>query len=112
MAEQMSFDDGKYTVINDNGILTALRHGKAWQDLSGNNLVYSMLIKALALQAEVARLPRITEEAAAQPVYQIRIGVRREMTIADSFWEDTTKTEYALWPSEKRVVFVQAGETP
>lgn len=39
------FADGKYTVISDNGKLTALRHGEPWLDLVGNNLVYWMLVK-------------------------------------------------------------------
>ena len=40
------FADGKYTVINDNGKLTALRHGEPWaRDLCGDNLVYWMLVE-------------------------------------------------------------------
>lgn len=40
------FADGKYTVINDNGKLTALRNGEPWgRDLVGDNLVYWMLVK-------------------------------------------------------------------
>jgi hypothetical protein len=39
-----NFADGKYTVINDNGKLTALRYGEAWgRDLCGDNLIYWML---------------------------------------------------------------------
>lgn len=42
---QHNFADGKYTVINDNGKLTALRHGEHWnRDLCGDNLVYWMLV--------------------------------------------------------------------
>lgn len=51
MSEQMNFADGKYTVINDNGELTALRHGEPWRrDLTGDNLVYWMLVEALELK--------------------------------------------------------------
>ncbi len=40
------FSDGKYTVINDNGKLTALRHGEPWgRDLTGDNLIYWMLVE-------------------------------------------------------------------
>jgi hypothetical protein len=49
---QHSFDNGKYTVVNNNGILTALRYGEPWQDLSGNNLVYWMLIEVDRLKTE------------------------------------------------------------
>ena len=51
MSEHMNFADGKYTVINDNGNLTALRHGDPWKrDLIGDNLVYWMLVESLNLK--------------------------------------------------------------
>ena len=53
MTEKMDFAGGKYTVINDNGKLTALRHGEPWgRDLVGDNLVYWMLQDALRLKQE------------------------------------------------------------
>lgn len=53
MSEQMNFADGKYTVINDNGNLTALRNGEPWRrDLACDNLVYWMLVEALRLKAQ------------------------------------------------------------
>lgn len=44
---QQDYDNGKYTVIFDEktGKMEALRHGEPWQDLSGNNLVYWMLVE-------------------------------------------------------------------
>ena len=57
MAERMDFCDGKYTVINDNGKLTALRHGEIWgRDLVGDNLVYWMFVKARDLQEQNCRM--------------------------------------------------------
>lgn len=37
--------NGKYTIISDNGVLSALRHGEPWRkdDLVGDNLVGAML---------------------------------------------------------------------
>lgn len=53
MTQSMNFNDGKYTVINDNGALTALRHGEPWRrDLTGDNLVYWMLVEALELKRQ------------------------------------------------------------
>lgn len=53
MSEQMSFADGKYIVINDNGNLTALRYGEPWnRDLTGDNLVYWMLVESLELKRQ------------------------------------------------------------
>jgi hypothetical protein len=50
---QHSFSDGKYTVINNNGILTALRHGEPWdRNLTGDNLIYWMLIEVDTLKQQ------------------------------------------------------------
>lgn len=51
-----SFENGKYTVISDNGKLTALRYGAEWQDLSGNNLVYWMLVEVDKLKKGILGL--------------------------------------------------------
>ena len=52
--EQVTVADGKYTVINDNGKLTALRHGKPWRrDLVGDNLVYWLMVEILQMQAKL-----------------------------------------------------------
>lgn len=49
-----SFADGKYTIINDNGILTALRYGEPWErDLTGDNLIYWMLVEVDRLKTEL-----------------------------------------------------------
>lgn len=53
------FADGKYTVINDNGILIALRYGEPWgRDLVGDNLVYWMLCEVDNLKSELAEAKR------------------------------------------------------
>lgn len=49
--EQYTYADGKYTVINNNGNLSALRYGEPWRDLTGDNLVYWMLVETLRLAA-------------------------------------------------------------
>lgn len=45
---ERQYDDGKYTVIFDDGRLYALRHGEPWRDLTGDKLVLAMLQEALA----------------------------------------------------------------
>lgn len=51
--------DGKYTVVlTEKGELSALRHGEPWQDLCGNNLVYWMMVRIQALEAENEELKR------------------------------------------------------
>jgi len=51
--EIMHFADGKYTVLNKDGTLTALRYGEQWnRDLTGDNLVYWMFIAARDLKQD------------------------------------------------------------
>ena len=61
---QQNYDDGKYTVIFDEktGKMEALRHGEHWQDLTGNNLIYFMLVAHADAQVEIARLRGALEE--------------------------------------------------
>lgn len=59
------FADGKYTVINDNGRLTALRHGESWgRDLVGDNLVYWMLVEVNDLKTQRDALLEVLKDAA------------------------------------------------
>jgi translation initiation factor 2B subunit (eIF-2B alpha/beta/delta family) len=53
------FEDGKYTVINNNGVLKALRYGEEWRDLTGDNLIGAML-------SEIERLDAYTKEVEAK----------------------------------------------
>jgi hypothetical protein len=63
MTERMDFAGGKYTLINDNGTLSALRHGEPWdREFIGDNLVYWMLVDALALKAQIDILTNALNE--------------------------------------------------
>jgi len=55
-AERIDLNDGKYSVINDDGRLTALRHGEPWRNLSGDNLIYWMFVEIVSLKAEIAQM--------------------------------------------------------
>lgn len=59
--EEMTFADGKYTVVYDQGHLTALRYGETWRDLSGDNLIYWMLVEAIKYKAQSSRLTQQLE---------------------------------------------------
>lgn len=70
MSESMDFNDGKYTVISDNGRLTALRNGEPWnRDITGDNLIYWMLVEAIRLKEErdasAAKLANVEGQLAA-----------------------------------------------
>lgn len=60
--ESITVADGKYTIINDNGKLSALRHGEPWRrDLTGDNLIYWMMVRIRELQDEVAQSKQAQE---------------------------------------------------
>lgn len=64
LPERLDFCEGKYTVINDNGKLTALRYGQPWmRDLIGDNLVYWMFVDALKLKTQRDDLIRLLSNA-------------------------------------------------
>lgn len=57
MTEKINLCEGKYTLINDNGKLTALRYGEYWdRDLTGDNLVYSLFVEAIRMREELDAL--------------------------------------------------------
>jgi len=60
-AERIDLNDGKYSVINDDGRLTALRHGEPWRNLSGDNLIYWMFVEIVSLKAEIAQMAETAE---------------------------------------------------
>ena len=72
---QQDYDNGKYTVIFDRetGELRALRNGEVWQDLSGNKLVYWMLVEHKRALERIAEL----EKDAAR--YQLRLETIRAL---------------------------------
>lgn len=47
-------DDGKYTFINDNGVVTILRYGEAWD--TGNKALLSLLYKIEQYRDEIVEL--------------------------------------------------------
>lgn len=82
MSEQMTFADGKYTVINDNGKLTALRNGEPWdRDLVGDNLVYWMLTDSIALRDLVGALLPYAEAQIQADLDAGAVGMGHELEV-------------------------------
>lgn len=82
MSDQMDFADGKYTVINDNGKLTALRNGEPWgRDLVGDNLVYWMLTDSITLRELVAALLPYAEAQIESDLYAGGVGMSAELEL-------------------------------
>lgn len=57
MAEEIQLEDGKYTVVFDQGHLAAKRHGEPWRDLSGDHLVYAMFCEIQRLERKCSGQP-------------------------------------------------------
>ena len=132
MSEQMDFNDGKYTVISDNGRLTALRNGEPWnRDITGDNLIYWMLVEAIRLKEERdASAAKLREHEGQEPV-NTRLVEALKNTI-DLLWvedshsvefdgtvkfgqyydfsgvDGTSRTEF-LWPGFDCIVWPSAG---
>lgn len=50
--EQITVADGKYQVFHERGKLWALRNGEPWsRDITGDNLIYWMMMRILELEA-------------------------------------------------------------
>jgi hypothetical protein len=50
---QITLEDGKYTVVYEAGVLTALRNGEPWRDMVGDKLVGAMFDEIERLRAVV-----------------------------------------------------------
>lgn len=132
MSEQMDFGDGKYTVIYDNGSLKALRYGEPWKrDLTGDNLIYWMLVEAIRLKEERDALAAKLREQEGQEPVNTRLVEALKNTI-DLLWvedshsvefdgtvkfgqyydfsgvDGTSRTEF-LWPGFDCIVWPSAG---
>ena len=78
---QKDYDNGKYTVIFDEstGAMYALRYGEYWKDLSGDKLIYWMLVDHLRALDRNKRLLSVCEEllesAEYWSEYDVPIGI-------------------------------------
>ena len=51
-----SFDNGKYTVVFEDGEFKALRYGEEWRSLTGDGMILSMLHEVERLRTIVAEV--------------------------------------------------------
>ena len=57
--EHVSVNDGKYTVVLEDGNLHALRYGEPWgRDLAGDNLVYWLAVELAEARAQIDTLSK------------------------------------------------------
>ena len=59
--------NGKYVVTYDEGKITATRHEEEWRDLTGDNLIYHLLMRNAELECTIHELQleinRLKDEA-------------------------------------------------
>lgn len=78
---QKDYDNGEYTMIFDEstGALYALRYGEYWKDISGDKLIYWMLVDHLRALDRNKRLLSVCEEllesAEYWSEYDVPIGI-------------------------------------
>ena len=54
--QTVTLENGKYKIVNDNGVVKAYRHGEQWQDLSGDSLILALLSRVEELEDDRFRL--------------------------------------------------------
>lgn len=78
---QKDYDNGKYTVVFDEttGALYALRYGEYWKDLSGDKLIYWMLVDHIRVLDHNKKLlsacEELLESAEYWSEYDVPIGI-------------------------------------
>lgn len=53
MTDKISLADGKYMVQHENGVLTATRYGEPWRDMTGDNLIFYLVMRVLELEQKI-----------------------------------------------------------
>jgi hypothetical protein len=53
---EIQLENGKYTVVNDNGKLSALWYEQPWRDLTGDGLILAMVHEIHDLQTKLKEL--------------------------------------------------------
>lgn len=104
---RIDLDDGKYTVIHDNGVnFRALRYGEEWRSLTGDKLV-------LTMAQEIERLREIEadREVKASNLEKLVDMVLHYSAFAEQFadgppYDDAGKTADGMW---KDVVALARG---
>lgn len=68
------FDNGKYTVVSEDGTgkQYALRHGEPWRDLTGDNLIYWMMVEIRVLHDALSKAAGDDAEAVKAYIEAVR----------------------------------------
>ncbi len=60
----LDVEDGKYTVYQESntGALKALRYGKKWRDLTGDNLVFNMMVELIKAKERLEKIKKMAKQ--------------------------------------------------
>ena len=53
MIDKIVLADGKYTVTHQSGFINAQRYGEPWRDMTGDNLMFYMVMRILDLEQRI-----------------------------------------------------------
>ena len=56
MIFELPLEEGKYTVLYDNGKIEVLRHGEPWRNETGDGFLNALLMSHIELEFELAEV--------------------------------------------------------
>ena len=83
---QYNFDDGKYTIVTDNGKQQALRYGEHWRDLTCDKLISCMLSEIDELREQLKSLESLQTATYTQVVVQDKKIALRDKLLEKTFF--------------------------
>lgn len=96
MTDEITLENGKYTLVNDHGKLTALRYGEPWRDCVGDGLMLAMAHEIELLRSTVQAAQIENEQLKAQ---RNRSGVELRNAVSKAVRE-----EREAWPNLQPVI--------
>lgn len=119
--QTVTLDNGKYKIVNDNGVVKAYRHGEEWRDLTGDGLILALLNKVETLE-DKARYKEDVAEAASDIAkerhntpyssekYIMDLGDSFEIERYDDGWDYSSGTSSFYVTYEEARARVDKGE--
>ncbi len=87
---EVTLDNGKYCITMKDNKITATRHGEPWRDLTGDNLMYYLLLRNAELECTLYKSVQIAK---------LKECIKLAMSIREASWLDTgtsLTSKYAL----------------
>ena len=99
---RIELDDGKYTVVHDNGAgLHALRYGEHWRDMTGDGLVLAMAQEIEDLRRRIVPVQQVSVPASA---FASRAITHYEAALLAAFPSGSSGEVFNQWNEARRVL--------